>query len=106
MKRALTTLVLAAVATAAGSQQWDGSVTGKITALDVTNAENFGFRIFIGGQQMCAGGGNFAFINKSNDNYNAYLSVLMLAKATDKTVVVFSKLVAGQCEVGYVSVQG
>ncbi|WP_238139616.1 hypothetical protein [Roseateles aquatilis] len=106
MKRLLTAAVLVTAAMTTHAQQWDGVVTGKISVIDVTGAENYGFRVFIGGQQMCAGGSGFAFLNKSDDNYKAYVSVLMMAKAMEKTVVIFSKMVSGQCQIGYVSMQG
>lgn len=87
---------------------WDGNKTGKIAALDVTGAQNFGFRLSLEGSPvMCANGGNqagWAYINKTNDNYQAYVSLLTAAMFAGKTVGIYSNFVGGSCEIGYITV--
>lgn len=105
MKKALATLgVLFAVSVCA--QPWGGQVTGKITNIDVTSGENYGFRVTVGGTQMCAGGSSWAYLNASDDNYKTYTAVLMMAKALGQTVIISSNLVSGQCKIGFVTVWG
>lgn len=82
-----TGLVLAA---SANAQQWDGSNTGKITTIDVTNAENFGFRVYLDGRSMCTNGPPWAYLNGSDSNYKTYVSLLMMARAMDRPVLIYT----------------
>lgn len=95
------------LAASANAQQWDGSNTGKITTIDVTNAENFGFRVYLDGRPLCTNGPAWAYLNGSDSNYKTYVSLLMMARAMDRPVLIYtSKDQYGYCKIGYVSMQG
>lgn len=96
-----------ALATTVHAQQWDGSATGKITSMDVTSAENYGFRVYLDGRAMCPNGPSWAYLNGSDSNYKTYVSLLMMARALEKPVVIYTnKDQYGYCKIGYVSMQG
>lgn len=101
----LLVVFLATLSARSYAQTWGGQVYGKITRIDVTDAENYGLRVVLGGggAPMCTGGNNWAYLNASDANYKAYVALLMLAKSMDRGVVISSNLVAGQCKIGYVS---
>ncbi|MEY4589099.1 MAG: hypothetical protein RL497_1175 [Pseudomonadota bacterium] len=87
---------------------WDGWEAGVINSIEVTGAENYGFRIaFKGGPAMCGSGSpNWAYINKSNDNYQTYVSTLLAVALSAKRVIVYTikNPADGQCQVGHISV--
>ena len=83
--------------------QWDGAKSGHITGIDVsTNGENYGFRIFIDGTPMCGSGtAEWAYVNKSADNYDALVSLLTSAYISNKTVGLHTTAQGQYCEIGY-----
>ena len=87
---------------------WDGQAVGRISAIDVTAANNFGFRVMMQGDPaFCSSGSTlvkWAYLNKTNDNYQLYTSALMAAMLANKQVSVHSTYINGYCEIGYVSV--
>nr|WP_297531524.1 hypothetical protein [uncultured Roseateles sp.] len=105
MKRFLAATALGALALSANAQPWDGSAVGKVKTLDVTASENFGFRVYLEGQAMCTGGPSWAYVNGSDPSYKSYMSLLMLARAMDKTVLIYSQRTGDYCKIGYVSMQ-
>jgi len=107
MKRLLSAIAATAMAAAAHAQPWDGAITGKVGTIDVAQANNFAFRVSIGGQAMCTNGPSWAYVNATDANYKAYMSLIMLARSMDKPVVVFStKDPNGFCQIGFVSMPG
>lgn len=88
---------------APSSYAWDGTVTGYINTIDVADAENQGFRItFTQGEKFC-GTTTWAFINKSDSNYETYVSVLLAAKISGKLLTVYTTMQSsGFCKIGYV----
>lgn len=87
---------------------WDGWETGVINSVEVTAAENYGFRIgFKGGPAMCGSGSpNWAYVNKSNDNYQTYVATLLAVALSGKRVIVYTNKNPsnGQCQIGHISV--
>lgn len=102
---ALIALVMTMLAQPAAAQSWDGSRAGRITSIEVTSAANFAFRIYIDGSPMCANGPNWAYINKSWDNYDAAVALLTAAYLSNKNVFVLSRSVNGFCEIGHLAFQ-
>ena len=88
---------------------WDGTVAGKISTIDVVpiNGENFGFRVsLVGNQALCGNSNAWAYINKSDDNYQTAVSVLLAAKMSEKEVVLYSNQATNNyCHIGYVSLR-
>jgi hypothetical protein len=84
---------------------WDGVVSGTIVAVDVTGGNNYGFRVFVSGvTNMCGTGSNWAYLNESDSNYKTYVAAILAAKAQGNSVTVFSTVVSGYCQIGYISV--
>lgn len=100
--RAIVTLLLLCSAPAFA---WDGVKGGKITGLDVTNAQNFGFRVYMDGTPMCGTTESWAYINKDWDNYQAMVSLLTSAYLAGKTVTIYTNKVGQNCEIGYVAMR-
>jgi hypothetical protein len=85
---------------------WDGTVTGKITNMDVTGGSNYGVRISLYGvANMCTGGPGWAYLNDADSNYKIYVAALMMAKAQNNNVVIYSNFDGSYCHIGYISVQ-
>jgi hypothetical protein len=102
---ALAGLAVAFVLNPLHAQPWDGSASGKVRTLDVTASENFGFRVYLEGQAMCTGGPSWAYVNGSDPSYKSYVSLLMMARAMDKPVLIYSQRTGDYCKIGYVSMQ-
>jgi hypothetical protein len=58
---------------------WDGSVTGLIAGADVTDGVGHEFRIDLqGSSELCgSGGAAWAYVNRDNPNYQAYVATLL-----------------------------
>ena len=81
---------------------WSGFATGTITVIKVTAANNYAFRVTLGGQAMCGNSNSRAYINNSDPNYNVYVAMLLSAKAQGTVVSVYSNAVSlGYCQIGY-----
>ena len=84
---------------------WDGSVTGKIVQVDVTDAGSLGFRVYVGSVGAhCAGGPGWAYLNEGDSNYKTYVAVLMMAKAQNSSVTIYSNNAGGYCHIGYIQI--
>ena len=88
---------------AGSANAWDGIKPGKITGIDVTNAQNFGFRIYMDGTPMCGTTEAWAYLNKDWDNYDAMVSLLTSAYLSGKNVVVHTTKSGVYCQIGYVA---
>ena len=84
---------------------WDGASQGTIYQVDVTGAANYSFRVYLTGvTNMCGNGTNWAYLNESDGNYKTYVAAIMMAKAQGSTVSLYTNLVNGYCQIGYVAV--
>lgn len=88
---------------------WDGTVTGKIKEIHVTNGNNFGFRVVLeGSPKLCGNNSEWAYINESDSNYNTFISVLTAVKAAGQNVRLYTKQKDGDpdgyCQIGYIVV--
>jgi hypothetical protein len=109
MKKISAILLLAAtvftIGTAVPANAWDGSASGKISRIDVTDASNYGMRVYLTGvSHMCTGGADWAYLNESDSNYKVYVAALMMAKAQGSTVIIDSNLQGSYCHIGYIAV--
>lgn len=60
---------------------WDGSTQGEIGRIQVTAAENYGFRISLAGlPKLCGTNADWAYVKNDDSNYQSYLSSLLAAK--------------------------
>ena len=89
------------------SAAWDKSVTGKIEHVDVEvmNGDNAGFRVtFESAPALCTNEKTWAYVNKSHDNYQTAVSVLLAAKMADRSVTIYTNIGSwgGHCQIGYV----
>jgi hypothetical protein len=63
--------------------------TGKIDSLYFSYAANYALRVLMSAQSpdpLAGCTGNFAYINKSDDNYEAKVAGILTAYSADKTV--------------------
>lgn len=80
---------------------WDGVQTMVPGTIDVTAGSNYGFRVW---GPSCNGAANFAYLLDTDDNYNTYVAVLLMAKAQGLSVTFFTTLDSnGYCHLGYIS---
>lgn len=105
-RKAFSTLaaaVLLALA-APAAQAWDGIVTGRVTMTEITHGDNMGYRVYLGGTAMCTTGHSWAFLQASESNYKVYVAEIMLAKARNTPVTIFSYIDGGTgryCHIGH-----
>lgn len=84
---------------------WDGSQIGRISGVDVvTDASNFGFRVYIENQQPACGTGspNWSYVNKSAPNYDALVAILTSHYLNRMPVHIYNNKVGAYCEIAYV----
>jgi hypothetical protein len=85
---------------------WDGVASGVVNAVDITNGNIYGFRVFVSGvTNMCGSGSNWAFLNESDSNYKTYVAAILTAKAQGTPVVIYTNSENGYCHIGHISVQ-
>ncbi len=71
---------------------WDGLERIKITRIDVTGGENFGFRVYADSSDLLNDTDkehrptNWAYINESDSNYKTFVALLTTAYTLDYTV--------------------
>ncbi len=70
---------------------WDGVHTGKVSAVEVTAAGNFAFRVyFVDTTAKCGTGTNsWGYVEKSFSNYDALVSLFFNARAENTSVTVY-----------------
>src|SRR3954470_15322096 len=84
---------------------WDGFASGTVTTIQITNGNNFGFRINLNGvAAMCTGGPSWGYLNEADSNYKTYVAVLMMAKSQGSAVSVYSNLENGYCHIGHIAI--
>jgi hypothetical protein len=89
------------------SQAWDGVNTGVISAVQVTDGNINGFRVFLTNVSAYCSGANsgFAYLNAGDSNYQVYVAALLLAKSIGSTVTVYANNDStGYCHIGYINV--
>lgn len=70
---------------------WDGDFTGRIDWIEVSQGNNYGFRVhLVGVTEICAGGTDWAFVNEADSNYRVFVATLLMAKANFNTVRIFT----------------
>ena len=86
------------------SFSWDGVDKDRIGSIQVTAAENAGFRVgFESGKVFCDTH-TWAYLNKSDSNYETYVSVLLAAKMSGQEVTVYTMKNGnhGFCNIGHI----
>ncbi len=83
---------------------WGGSNRGEISLIEVTAEHNFGYRVHLkGSPQLCGNTNTFAYLNKSDSNYDTYVSVLTAAKFAKTEVTIYTNSDSnGYCKIGHV----
>jgi hypothetical protein len=87
---------------------WDGVQTMIPGSIDVTASDNLGFMVW---GPSCNGVQNFAYlvgpdskVAAADSNYQAYVAVILLAKAQGLTVTFYTtKDSNGYCHLGYIT---
>jgi hypothetical protein len=109
MFKTITLIILTSLSFASWAA-WDGTAVGVVKQIDVTAEENMGFRVYLknasnGELKTHCGSHNFAFLNKSSSNYETYVSILLAAKMSKTSVIIYSNAEpssSGYCHIGYV----
>jgi len=109
---ALALITAGLLSLSVSAQAWNGSVIGTISEIDglaaaggATNG-NLDVRVYINGvSTMCTGSSaNFGYVNISDVGYKTILAQLLMAQATNKTVHIYTNLVNGYCQIGFLSI--
>jgi hypothetical protein len=100
----LTGVMLVAVSSTAFA--WDGAVSGTVTSVEV-NGEAEAFRVYIAGvSSMCGNSNNWAYLAVGDANYNAYVAVVISAKALGSSISVYTtRDASGYCHIGDIAMQ-
>ena len=86
---------------------WDGDVAGKVKQIQITDGNNYGFRITLEGTpKLCGNEHSWAYVNESDSNYSVYVSVLIAAKAAKQDIRIYTNRkdgsADGYCHIGHV----
>jgi len=82
---------------------WDGTITGQISEIHVTQGEGQALRVYVSGvSSMCGNTISWAYLNESDSNYKVYVAAAFAAKAAGDPVTVYTtRDAAGYCKMGY-----
>lgn len=92
---------------------WDGVASGKIVRMEsvggAAGSENFDLRIYLSSNTPpCPGNlpspAYWSYINTKDYNYKGVMAMLLMANAMNKDVTIYSNIVAGYCQIGWVIV--
>jgi hypothetical protein len=88
------------------SSAWDGSVSGKISVVEITNGSNLGFRVWLSDVHaaFCTSGPNWGFLYETDSNYKTYVAALLMAKALGNQVTLYLTTEGGYCHIGHITV--
>lgn len=87
---------------------WDGNIRGIVKSIDVTDNNNYDFRVTLQdssgvSKKSCSQTVTWSYINESDSNYSTYVSLLLAAKMAKNDVTIFTtKDSKGYCKIGYV----
>jgi len=103
INKLLAILVLSLCCSPAWS--WDGAVTGRIGALEITHDSNYGFRVWLVNEPaMCGNQNAWAYLNESDSNYKTYVAALIAARQAGDTVTIYAtRDASGYCKIGHAS---
>ncbi|WP_157634075.1 hypothetical protein [Vibrio neptunius] len=106
MKKIISFLFLLSAFYSHSLLAWDGIIRGKIQQVHVTEAENYGFRVmFTSKATLCGNQHTWAYLNKSDSNYETYVSTLLSAKHAGTDVLLYTNQDGSSqnyCKIGYV----
>jgi hypothetical protein len=88
---------------------WDGIVVGKIYQLDSAPTDtSIQFRVRLQGEPALCGSSSasWAYIGASMPNYQATVALLITAHSIGRSVQLYSNVVSGYCQIGYVTMGG
>ena len=105
-------LIILMLAVSASALSWDGHPSGKISSLQVTGDHNMGFRVSMNDLngnvlKLCGDNHNFAYLKRSDSNFDVYVSLLMAAKFSQANVTIYSnydETSTNYCRIGHVTV--
>jgi hypothetical protein len=95
-------LVAAACFMSVSAHAWDGSNAGVPGLIEVTNGQNFGFRVHLATPVSMCGQSTqaWAYLNATDSNYATYVAVILSAKAQGTQVIVYTiRDASGYCHI-------
>ena len=101
-------IILSLVTSFSSYATWSGVTNGIIKNVDVTSAENYGFRIALEDHpKLCGNEHTWAYLNKSDSNYETYVAVILAAHMSQKPIIIYTRRKNsepnGYCHIGYVT---
>lgn len=73
------------------SSAWDGYTSGRIQTIEVTQINNFPFRVQLeGGPVLCTGGHGWAYLDGNGTNYKVFATALLAARAQGIPVALYT----------------
>lgn len=103
MKRmARISLIAALSLIAIPANAWDGALSGYISHIDVSGHDAHDFRVRLQGLPNICGTTNWGYLTSTDENYDAYVSVLLTAFSIGRKVVLYTTQdSSGYCKIGY-----
>lgn len=83
---------------------WDGSARGKVAEIKITDATNYGFRVYLEGwPTLCGNALSWAYVDKADESYDSYVATILTAKHTGTEVHLFSDQAGTDnlCRIGF-----
>jgi hypothetical protein len=109
-KKSLSSLIIAGAAaflsqSAYSADPWS-TVQGKISTIEVTEGQNYGFRVYLAGAPIVCNSYNWGYVNENDTNYKTYVAALLTAKAQQSNVTLYTSKDAttGYCHLAYISI--
>lgn len=84
---------------------WDGNRNGEVGRIQITAANNYGFRVsLVGLPELCGSDtADWAYVPHDDTNYQSYLSTLLAAKFAKTEVYLFTTKDANSyCKIGHI----
>ncbi len=85
---------------------WDGATRGEIIAIEVTAESNYAFRVWLKGSSgLCGNDNKWAYLNKSDSNYETYVTLLTAAKFSKTEVTIYANQSTNNyCKIGHATI--
>ncbi len=82
---------------------WDGNESGKLGLIEMESGLPYSFRVRLENEPaLCGNSNKWAYVRYDNPNYNAYVSALLAAKMSGKTVAIYAnRSTQDYCEIGH-----
>ncbi len=86
--------------------QWAGTENGEIGLTEVAHEEPWSFRVHLAGlPALCGNANKWAYIKKSDPNYDVFVSALLAVKFSKGTATLYTTVDSGgRCYLSHLSI--